>query len=176
MQLPLQITARDLSLTDAIESAIRARVDKLNFFYDRIMGCRVAIEAPHRHQHKGLQYKVRVHLTLPGGELTVRRALHEDLYVAIRDAFDAAKRQLQEFARRRQGKIKHHEGPPEGQITELERDKGYGFIVTADGREVYFHENSVLNADFDRLEIGAAVRFNEERGEEGPQASSLAVL
>lgn len=109
MQLPLQITARDIELTPAIENAIRSRIAKLETFYDRIMGCRVMIEAPHRHHHKGMLFNVRIRLTLPGGELTVGREPHEDLYVAIRDACNAARRQLQEFVRRQRGNVKHHE-------------------------------------------------------------------
>lgn len=109
MQLPLQITSRDISLTPAIERAIRNKVEKLENFYDHIMGCRVLVESPHRHHNKGVLFNVRVRLTVPGGELIVKREPHEDLYVAIRDTFVAARRQLQAFARRQRGDVKTHD-------------------------------------------------------------------
>ncbi|OGT19535.1 MAG: ribosomal subunit interface protein [Gammaproteobacteria bacterium RBG_16_57_12] len=121
MQLPLQITTRDIELTPAIENAIRSRISKLETFYDRIMGCRVMIEAPHRHHHKGVLFNVRIRLTVPGGELTVGREPHEDLYVAIRDACNAARRQLQEFSRRQRGDVKHHE---ESRLSEKSEETG----------------------------------------------------
>lgn len=100
MKLPLQITARNMSLSEAAEEAIREKAAKLDTIYDRIMGCRVLVEAPHRHQHNGNQYNVRIDLTVPGSEMVVKREGNEDLYVAIRDAFDAAKRQLREYSHR----------------------------------------------------------------------------
>lgn len=113
MQLPLQITFRDIPHSDAIEAAIQEKAAKLEQFYDRIMSCRVIIEAPHGHRHKGNLYHVRVELTVPDGELVVSRApkehkAHEDAYVAIRDAFDAARRQLQDYARKQRGEVKSH--------------------------------------------------------------------
>ena len=109
MKLPLQITARDVSLSEIADQSIREKAAKLDTFYDKIMGCRVLVEAPHRHQHQGVLYNVRIDLTVPGSELVVKRESHEDLYVAIRDAFDAARRQLQEFAHRQRGEVKTHQ-------------------------------------------------------------------
>jgi len=100
MKLPLQITARNLSLSGAQETAIREKAEKLNRFSDRIMACRVMVEAPHQHQNKGKLYHVRIDLTVPDRELVVRREANEDIYVAIRDAFDAMRRQLQDIPRR----------------------------------------------------------------------------
>jgi cold shock CspA family protein len=98
------------------------------------------------------------------------------VFVSIRDAFDAARRQLQDHLRVERGKVKVHEGPPHGKIVELVRDQDFGRIETPDGREVYFHRNSVLNADFDKLETGAAVWFSEESGDRGPQATTVHVI
>jgi ribosomal subunit interface protein len=173
MQLPLQITARDLLLTEAIETAIREKAAKLELFYDRMTACRVTIEAPHRHQHKGVLYNVTIDMTVPGAELVVKREPHEDLYVAIRDAFDAARRQLQSFAGRQRGDVKRHDQVPHARVVRLFAEDGYGFIATPDGREIYFHRNSVLNGQFERLSVGAPVRYAEERGDEGPQASTV---
>ncbi|MEQ6341016.1 MAG: HPF/RaiA family ribosome-associated protein [Gammaproteobacteria bacterium] len=109
MKLPLQITARDVSLSETAETAIREKAAKLDTFYDKIMACRVLVEAPHRSQHQGVLYNVRIDLTVPGSELVVKRESHEDIYVAIRDAFDAARRQLQDFVQRQRGEVKAHQ-------------------------------------------------------------------
>ncbi len=176
MQLPLQITARNMSLSEAAEQAIREKAAKLDQFHDRIMSCRVVVECPHRHKHQGVLYNVRIDLTVPGAELVVKREPNEDLYVAIRDAFDAARRQLQDHARRQRGEVKSHEEPPHGYISQLFPEQSYGFITTPDGREIYFHRNSVKNADFEKLATSTPVRFLEEPGEQGPQATVVQPL
>ncbi len=173
MKLPLQITARNISLSEAAETSIREKAAKLDTFYDRIMSCRVVVDAPHRHQHQGVQYNVRIDITVPGGELVVKREPHEDLYVAIRDAFDAARRQIQGYARKQRGDIKVHESHPQGHVLRLFPDNDYGFIGTPDGREVYFHRNSIKDNDFDKLVTGMEVRFVEEQGADGPQATAV---
>lgn len=179
MRRPLQISFRNMHHSEAVERAIMERAERLERFSDRIMGCRVVVETRHRH-HQGNLYHVRIDLTLPGHEIVVGRepALHhayEDIFVAVRDVFDSARRRLEDYARRRDQRIKVHESPPNGQIARLDFVKGYGCIETPDGREIYFHRNSVLDADFDRLEVGDPVRFHEEAGEEGPQASTVHV-
>ncbi len=181
MQLPLQITFRNVPSSVAIEAKIREKTEKLNKLYSRLMGCRVAVEAPHRH-HQGNLYHIRIDLTVPGGELVVNRTpsghqAHEDIYVALRDAFDAAKRELQDYVRRQRGDVKTHEPPQlQGRVAKLFPDEGYGFIETLDGYEVYFHQHSVLDNAFDELEIGSEVSFVEEEGERGPQASTVRLM
>jgi ribosomal subunit interface protein len=108
MQIPLQVTLQDFPHSDAIEGRIQRKAAKLSRFYDRIMGCRVVVESPQRHRHKGKLYSVHIDLTVPGGELVANRAQHEDIYVAIRDAFDAITRQLEDYARRQRGEVKNH--------------------------------------------------------------------
>ena len=93
--------------------------------------------------------------------------------MSIRDAFDALRRQLEQYAGRRRGEVKAHAAPPHGRIAELSPEQDFGRIETPDGRMIYFHRNSVLDADFNRLEIGDAVHFSEEAGELGPQASTV---
>jgi len=176
MKLPIQITARNMSLSDAAKNTIREKAEKLDLFYNNVMSCRVLVEVPHRHQHKGVLYNVRIDMTVPGGELVVKREPHEDLYVSIRDAFDAAKRQLQDFVQRQRGEVKIHEGPPVARVNKLFPEEGYGFLATSDGREIYFHRNSLVNGDFEKLEIGTEVRFVETQGDEGPQASTVSVV
>jgi ribosomal subunit interface protein len=179
MQLTPEITFRGLEPTPAIESKIRARVARLDRYYPRIMSCRVIIESHHRHHRKGKLYHVRVDLTVPGSELVVRREpeahqSHEDAYVAIRDAFDAMDRQLEDFARRQRGDVKTHEIPCHGSVVELSAD--YGRIGTLNGRSIYFHRNSVVDEGFDALEVGCEVRYVETSGEEGPQASMVSPI
>lgn len=176
MEIPLQITSRDFELSDAIKSEITEKAGKLDKFYDRITRCRVVVETPHRHKHEGKLYNVQIHLTIPGKEIVVKREPHEDLYVAIRNSFDAAKRKLEDASRLQRGKVKHHEEQPHARIITLFPEKSYGFIRTPDAREIYFHENSVVNQDFAKLKVGMEVRFIEQKGEKGPQASSVTVI
>lgn len=176
MEIPLQITCRDFKLTDAIESEISKRAEKLNKFYDRITRCKVVVELPHHHSHQGILYNVQILMTVPGAELVIKRNPHEDIYVAIRDSFNAARRKLEDYVRRQRGDIKQHEEPPHGHISALFPEKGYGFITTADNQEIYFHKNSILNSEFTRLQVGNKVRYAEEEGEKGPQASSVTVV
>jgi ribosomal subunit interface protein len=176
MEIPLQITSRDFELTDAIKSEILDKAGKLDKYYDRIMRCRVVVETPHRHHHEGKLYNVQIHITVPGKELVVQREPHEDLYVSIRNSFDAARRKLEDFVRRQRGDIKRHDELPQARISTLFPEMGYGFIITPDDREIYFHENSIINRDFKSLKEGMEVRFVEEKGEKGPQASSVTVI
>lgn len=111
MKLPLQITSRNVSLSDAAEQAIREKAAKLDHFYDRIMGCRVLVEAPHRHQNQGNQYNVRLDITVPGSEIVIKREENEDLYIAIRDAFEAAQRKVKDFSSKQKA-MKGGEGIP----------------------------------------------------------------
>jgi ribosomal subunit interface protein len=106
MKLPLEITFRNMDASDALEAEIRSKAQKLDQFYDRVTSCRVVVEAPHKHHHQGNTYQVRIDMTVPDGELVVSRdrgqnRAHEDPYVAVRDAFDAARRQLQDYIDRR---------------------------------------------------------------------------
>jgi ribosomal subunit interface protein len=180
MKLEPQITFRNMEPSEAMEQNIRERAEKLDRFHDQIMSCRVMVEAQHRHHHQGNVYHVRIDLTVPGEELVVSRDpgrdhAHEDVYVAIRDAFDAARRQLEDAGRRHRSQVKTHEAPAHGLIARLYQEENYGLIRASDGREIYFHRNSVVNADFDKLVTGEPVRFSEEPGDKGPQASTVIV-
>ena len=205
MEIPLKIAFRNMEPSRAIEASVREKANKLESFYDRIMSCRVMVEAPHRHHHKGKAYQVRIDITVPGGELVINRApkrlkttklppstriekdlsenhepskhaAHEDIYVAIRDAFNAAGRRLQDYARRQSGAIKAHEPAAQGRVSKLFPEERYGFLETPDGREIYFHDHSVLQPGFDHVAVGTEVRFAEELGEKGPQASTVRVI
>lgn len=181
MLIPVQITYRDMGESEALSTLIRVRAQRLERYYGHISGCRVLVEQPHRHRRSGEHFHVRIDLTVPGGELVVEReptlrSRHEDAYVAVTDAFRAARRELQDYARRRRPYKKHHAGTPHGRVGKLYSAEGFGFIETDDGREIYFDRRSVLHGAFARLAIGAKVRFAEEPGESGPQASTVELV
>ena len=108
MQIPLQISFHGIQHSDALYSAIRERAEKLERFYDRIMSCRVVLELGARHKRQGKQFSVRIDLKMPGGEIAVTKEHDEDVQVALRDAFDAARRQLEDYARAQRGDVKRH--------------------------------------------------------------------
>jgi ribosomal subunit interface protein len=108
MQTPLQITIRDMEHSEALETHIRDKVGKLEEFSSHITSCRVVVEMPHKHHHQGKQFNVRIDIGVPGSEIVVNRDHAEDIYVALRDAFDAAKRQIEDYARKIRGDVKTH--------------------------------------------------------------------
>jgi ribosomal subunit interface protein len=181
MQLPLQITFQNMEASPAVEAKIREKAEKLDRFHEHIMSCRVVVEPFAQHHHQGKLYQVRIDITVPGGEIVVSREsglnhAHEDVYVALRDAFNAARRQLEERLRKTKGKVKTHETPPHGRVSEYHPQQGYGKIRTPDGRDIYFHQNSVLDGGFGQLDVGSEVRFVEEQGDRGPQASTVKLV
>jgi len=108
MHMPLQITIRDIEHSEALESLIREKAKKLDEFFNDIMSCRVVVELPHKHHHQGKQFNVRLDIGVPGSEIVVTRDHAEDVYVALRDAFDAAKRQLEDYVHKLRGEVKKH--------------------------------------------------------------------
>jgi cold shock CspA family protein len=193
------VTLRNLRLPELAEKWVRDEISKLTVLYPRIMACRVAVESPHRHHRLGSQFHIRIDLTVPGGEIVIKHepslrahvrqagetkfakhlelnTAHKNLRQAIDDAFKAAGRRLQDYARRQRGSVKSHEPPPTARVSKLFPKKGYGFITTQDGREIYFHKNAVLNHGFNKLKTGAKVRFAEEEGDKGLQASTLQIM
>lgn len=180
MDVPLEIRFHNLQTSEAVEAAIRERALRLEKFYDRITSCRVAVEAPHRQHRKGNIFTVFIDIGVPGGEVVVNREPHRpreryaapDIYKAIRDAFDAAERQLVEYKRRQRGETKGHEQLFHGQVSEIV-DSDHGFLVTNTGSSLYFHRNSVLNGEFDRLRPGSAVHYVETVGDTGPIANKV---
>lgn len=182
MNIPLQITFRGMEPSAAVETRILERAEKLERFHDRITRCHVIVET-HRRKRQGNLFDVRVDLTVPGGEIVASRApsqdhAHEDVLVAVRDAFDAATRRLEDFARERRGDVKTHEAPSIGRVVRLFDRDGYGFLETPDGLEVYFHENAVLRHEWPEITLGSEVRFvlAEGEGDHGPQASTVRLL
>lgn len=199
MPSPLQITFRNLARSATIGEWVRTEADKLDGLYNRVMRCRVAIEVPHRHHRKGSPYHIRIDLTVPGEEIVVKRepslshrarqlgeteikkhlevkTPHKNLRSAINDAFKAAGRRLQDYARRQRGDVKSHPPLLVARVGKILQDQGYGFLTSDDGRGIYFHKNSVLNGAFSHLKVGTRVSFVEELGEKGPQASTVRTI
>jgi cold shock CspA family protein len=197
--LPVQITFRNIASTPEIEKEITSRAHKLESFYSPITSCRVLVEVPARHRQKGYSFHVRIDLTFPEGEIVVKHAPtlyprerdiadergrkemetrpeRKHLKVAIREAFEAVRRRLQDHARRKRADVKAHEPTPQARVTKLFPLEGYGYIETPDGREIYFHANSVINERFKDLKLGSKVSFAEEAGEKGPQASTVHLI
>lgn len=117
MQVPVQVTFRDMPVSDAIEAACWEEAKKLERYYDRITSCRIVVAEPHRRRQKGNLFEIRIDLAVPGRVLVVNREppkhhRDENIYVAIREAFERARRQLEDYARRRRGEVKTREVIP----------------------------------------------------------------
>jgi cold shock CspA family protein/ribosome-associated translation inhibitor RaiA len=199
MQLTPTITFRGIHPAAALEADIRARVGKLETYYQSITDCRVLMELAERRHETGNRYRVRIELTVPGAEIIVaheaschtaaqdvdaQRVTKEaepdperkHARVAVHEAFDIARRQLQDRARRQRGAVKTAVRQPRGRVGQLFPIDGYGYLEAEDGHEVYFQRSSVLEHAFDRLTVGSAVSFVEEPGKQGAQASTVRVL
>lgn len=179
MAIPLRITFRDMPHSDALEAYVRRHCEKLEDFSTRITTCHVTIAMPHRHQHTARPVRISIDLMLPGFEIAVSHTRDEDTtiqdaHAAVDQAFDQVARRVQDYVRHQRGEVKPHESEyREARVSKLWSYEGYGFLTTDDDLDVYFHRNSVLHHAFDRLQIGSRVRFIEEQGEKGPQASSV---
>lgn len=176
MQLPLQITFRGVKRSDALDALIRDRAGRLEKFHPHLMSCRVVIELAGRHQHQGKQFNVRVALKVPGAEIAVDRQHDEDPHVAVRDAFDAARRKLEDALREVRGDVKSHPLERSGRVLRLDAEQGFGFIGAADGTELYFSRDNVVSPRFEDLEPGTEVHFIAEPAGEGLQAKRVSAV
>ena len=198
MLLPVQVTFRNMKDPAGLEELVQKEAARLEHFYDRITSCRVVVERPQRAESSKL-YHVRIDLGLPNGELVVKHAptlhgtlqdikversrreaesvlVHKSPQRAIHEAFHEMRRRLQDYARKQEGSVKTIPKLAEGEVKEIFPDEGYGFLDTTDGRQIYFNQASVLDGHFGRLRVGTRVRFAEEMGEKGPQASTVKVI
>ena len=188
MEVPLRLSFKNLDPSEAVASHVRKLANQLYKFYKRIISCHVIIEVPnHRHQ-KGNLYEVHIDVKIPGEECVVKQHQklavgHQDIYAAIHEAFDSAKRALEESNHIQRGYVKKH-SPKYARAHVLrllsdeegEYERDYGFLETEDEREIYFHRHSVLGKLYDKLKVGMEVRFLEEQGDCGPQASTVAII
>lgn len=179
MRKALQVRWHGLEPSDAVVDHVQKKADHLERYYPRITGCVVTLEeASRHHRHSGGQYRVRVELSVPGQTLVVgrhppRSRAHTDLHAAVDAAFREARRQLLDHARRIDGRVKAHAPEARAEVVRVFPENRFGFLRTADGRDVYFHANAVLGTEFARLRTGTPVRFVEEPGDEGPQATTV---
>ncbi len=198
MLLPVQVTFRNIEDHSGLEDYVQKEAAKLERFYNRISSCRVIVERPQRAASSKL-YHVRIDLGVPNEELVVKHApsLHgalQDLQTqksrrearsllthrnpkrAIHQAFQEMCRQLQDYARRQEGAVKAKQKLQEAIVKEILPEEGYGFLEADDGHAVYFHQASVLDGHFPQLRIGTRVKFAEDKGEKGPQASTVKLV
>lgn len=181
MDVPLEIRFHNLEPSAALEDAIRERAEKLDRLYDRLTSCRVSVEAPHKQHRKGNLYEVHIELGVPGGMLAVTREPHRareryaspDVYKTLRDAFDAAERQLLDYKRRINGDVKIHTDFFHGQVTAVHPDRDHGFLLTNTGTLLYFHRNSLMEGALEDLSVGTAVHYVETVGDTGPTAAKV---
>lgn len=183
MQIPLEIAFHNFASSEWIETEIRERVAKLEKLYPRLVGCRVSVEALHQQHRTGNIYDVHIEIIVPGAELAVSREphrakekyAHPTLRTSLRDAFAAAERQLKDYKRQQAGEVKVHADAAlfQGQISQLYPKEEHGFILTNEGSQLYFHRNSVLDADFAKLKRGDVVHYVAADGDTGPIARKV---
>ncbi len=180
MEIPLEITYRNVQATPGLDNLIRSKAAKLEEYCEYITSCRVIVEQPERHQHTGRPYHVRLDIAVPPGH---RIAVHHEprhveqidsAETEIRRAFDEAFRKLQELKERQNRHVKSHDRL-EAIVETLQKDDGYGFLRTIDNRHIYFHRNSVSGKEFESLRPGIGVTYLESMGDKGPQATFVRI-
>lgn len=177
MKIPMKIVFHGIERSEAVEAKIRQRAEEFDQFTPLVQRCEVRVEAPHGHHRKGELYNVRIRTTVSGEELEIdRQPDRDDVYVAIRDAFDAMRRRLEDYQRRYRGDVKRHAPEAHARVARIFPGEGYGFLRTAEGRDIYFHRNSLRDASFEKLQPGTEVSYAEETGTEGPQASFVKLV
>lgn len=178
MDTPLEIAWHNVEKSEPLETRIRERVEKMHRYFDRINSCRIVVEPPHRSQHQGKQFHLRIEVRVPEHEIVISKDPgdnkdHFDPQITIRDAFDALDRRLEAHSQKMRGDVKTLSGPPQGVVVRLFDE--YGFVRMSDGQEIYFAPNAVLNEGFEALEVGTPVEVSIAVGEGamGPQASMV---
>jgi ribosome-associated translation inhibitor RaiA len=172
---PLDIRFLEMAPSEALEVAARAKAHKLEQVCPQMMSCRVTIERQHRHQHQGQPYAVRVDVTWAGHELSVDRVHDEDVYVALRDAFDDMQRRVEDAVHRDRGQEKVHPVPLHGEVVRLSADPRCGFIRTGTGDEYWFGPENVADAPFEHVALGAQVQFLPDPSAGSPQAKRVSL-
>jgi len=181
MEVPPEVSFRNVDVSDRQREMIDKEIAKLERYYDSIIRCRVVVEMPHRHSEHGNLYRTAIRVTVPTDELVVSRdpadeESHRDLEASVKDAFRAMRRQLEDHSRERRSERQGRPRMQFGKVARIMDGDGYGFIHTPDGREVYFHEGSLVGCDLEEVQAADRVRFVEGEGEEGPMAEEVHVL
>lgn len=178
---PIQIQFQGMDVSPALRDAIDDDFQKLIRFAPDIISARAIVSLAESRHHQGNRFLVALRIAIPGGELhsghTARgNRSHEDPFVAARDSFRAMRRQLEDRERKRRGDVKHHQPQPLANILQLDTDHHCGLLVTDDSREIAFHENSLVDANFHHAKVGDRVRFVEVSDGDGPRASTVHLL
>ncbi len=181
MDIPLEISYRGLDRSEALDALIQEKVAKLDRFFDHLIGVTMVIEHAVTRSGHNDAWRIRIEMSVPNDHIVVTREpnehndhYREDLFAATRDAFDRALRRLQDHKGRVTGHVKTPVLPPHARILRVFPYEGYGFVGTADGRELYFHEHAVIGgATIHDLKPGMEVRFAESSTDAGPHVSSL---
>lgn len=186
MKVALEITYRDVEKSAAIESLIHEKVAKLERLCDYISSCQIAVEKINDRPKSGSPYRVRIDLTVPPSHELVAdshpstEVQYVELDTVVRDAFSKIERQLKELTskQRESEKSKLNTSPQDttALVTKLFPEQDYGFLKALDGEDIYFHRNSVIHGDFDRLEVGTGVRFEAIDGDQGLQATTVQIV
>ena len=170
MEIPLKIIFHGLEPSSTLETRIQEKVRGLEKFHSHIIGGRVVVERLQKHSQQGDLYTVHLEITVPGADIAVTRERDADVYIALREAFDAVRRRLEDRERMDRGETKAHEPQIRGQIVRIFPEEGFGFIQSEEGREVYFNRDNCVHPAFDHLDIGDTVHFLVVEGGDGPQA------
>jgi cold shock CspA family protein len=179
MQVPIQIVLKKVPHPAVVREEVLRVAGAMDHFHDRITSCRVAVMNSDARHRKGALYDVHISMRVPGRkDIEVSRRAEdqperEHLKVALRKAFAQARRQLQDVVRELRGDVKARAEQELGRVAKLFASNGYGIIEKPDGREIYFHRNSVTDKKFRTLKLGSQVRFVEVEGEKGAQASTV---
>ena len=181
MDSPLEIAFHNLQSSPSVEAELRRHVDRLEHRFGRLTGCRVSVERLHNQHRTGNLFEVHIILSVPGHgrDLAISRPpqhaqdrfANPDIHVSIRDAFDAAERQLESV----KGRVRSDITPPSasaltGQVALIEPGTDHGFILNNVGSQLYFHRDSITTGRFEHLKQGDLVHYVEVEGGGGPVA------
>jgi len=188
MQIPIEIAFHNLPKSDWAENEIRDHVSRLEEIYDRLTTCRVRVDQRASNVNNSIPPVVRIEMSVPGhNDIVVahepdhlqRKFQTPDLHNAINEAFRIAERRLTQYKDQLQDRATAagHDAANSylGQVAEITPAKDFGFLLTASGGLLYFHRNSMLSGDFDRIRVGAEVHYVEDVGDTGPIATKVRV-
>ncbi len=184
MDVPPEIAFRNVDPSDRLKALILEGIEKLEKVHPHLISCRTTVADTTPGRHSGNTYRVQLEMAVPNRTVIVDQSdpeaiEHQDVEQAIRQAFSIARNRLQEVKERSRGEVKTSRLPPHGRVTKLlVDDEGvrYGFLESREGRQIYFHEEALVDLDIEELEVGDEVRYAAAEGEKGPQASTVARL
>lgn len=182
MQSPPNITYRNLSPSTAVDDHINRRLEELEKYHPRIVGCDVVIEAPQKPKRNARDFEVRLTVRVPGPDIHITQHVGqsgaiEDINLAIHKAFDSARRKLKEQKREMsRHEVKAHPPVMHGRIVRMFEGEGYGYVLADDGHEVFFNRESLVSGDWEKLKVDGKIRFREMNGEMGLYAANISPI